>query len=101
MLQTGRLFTDGLNTAHAGYTWACRMSTRASLPSANRQSNLRKELSKLSGIIRFVQSCILSRRLSEVSVRLMTVNTLLTDLHENTSDIHVSRPLTSTEGMED
>jgi hypothetical protein len=53
------------------------------------------------GMHRFGQSCLLARRLIEVGVRFVTINTFLTVFGEITWDIHGSKPFTSIAGMKD
>ena len=51
------------------------------------------------GLTRFGQCCLLARRLVEVGVRFVTINTFITVFDEISWDIHGSKPFTSIQGM--
>src|ERR1044071_764427 len=101
MMQTGRLFTGGVNTPHARCASAYRLMTS---DTARQAFDLAKEPEKVReryGQTRFGQCCLLARRLVEAGVRFVTINTFITVFDEITWDIHGSKPFTSIDGMKD
>jgi hypothetical protein len=85
----------------ANFEAAWRMMTSPQARAAFDLSQEPKEVREKYGLNRFGQCCLLSRRLVEAGVRMVTVNTFLTVFDEITWDIHGSKPFTSIEGMKD
>jgi hypothetical protein len=85
----------------ANFEAAWRMMTSPQARAAFDLSQEPQEVRERYGLNRFGQCCLLSRRLVEAGVRMVTVNTFLTVFNEITWDIHGSAPFTSIEGMKD
>jgi hypothetical protein len=85
----------------ANFEAAWRMMTSPQARAAFDLSQEPQEVREKYGLNRFGQCCLLSRRLIEAGVRMVTINTFLTVFNEITWDIHGSAPFTSIEGMKD
>lgn len=85
----------------ANFAGAFKLMTSSAARKAFDLSQEPESVRKRYGMTRFGQCCLLSRRLIEAGVRLVTVNTFITVFNEITWDIHGSKPFTSIQGMKE
>src|SRR5438105_4900174 len=96
MMQTGRLFSGGIEHPHVGCVLGYLKGRRGEVPA---HVLIPRPMGRTGGNMphgqtRFGQSCLLARRLIERGVRFVTINMFETVFDEITWDIHGSRPFT-------